>query len=81
MATSTNPSTLSNPTPSVNPPTSTQSSTIEVLTTQPLLGYEVVAKPITSERLLIRPFKLSDLFAYHSLLSQPEPKAFGIMGG
>lgn len=40
-----------------------------------------MAKPITSERLLIRPFKLSDLFAYHSLLSQPEPKAFGIMGG
>src|SRR3954471_22086583 len=76
MATSTNPSTLSNPPPAVNPPTSTESSTIKVLTTQPLLEYEVVAKPITSERLLIRPFNISDFFAYHSLVSQPEPKAF-----
>lgn len=75
------PSTLSNPAPLVNPPISTKPSTMKVLTTQPLLGIDVLSKPITSERLIIRTFVLSDFIDYHSLKSQPEPAALGYFGG
>jgi RimJ/RimL family protein N-acetyltransferase len=79
--TSTEPSKLSNPPTSGNPPAPKQPSPEEVLTTIPLLGFDGLLKPITSERLILRPLKLSDLFAYHSLKSQAEATAFGIAGG
>ncbi|KAI1735072.1 GNAT domain-containing protein [Xylaria scruposa] len=79
--TSTNPSTLSKPTPSPNPPTSDKPSRILVKTTLPLLGIDVLAKPIISERLIIRPFAVSDFLAFHSLHIQPEPMALGFFGG
>lgn len=44
---------------------------IEVSTTLPVIGADLPL-PIITDRLILRPYNLSDLEAYHSLVSEPE---------